>query len=476
VALETWHALREVLAQASYDEQSVRELVRVDGIDPVRGLAVLRLRPSSEGTLGRLVRLFLAVDVLDVADAAAAVVPLGLEELESVGLVERTSGGVRALVRLDPVEGAIVASDPEMSGRRFARDHVILPGPASRTLAALTVRADVSRALDLCCGSGVQALLAARHAGHAVGTDLNPRALRLAELSASLSGIENVEWRLGNLFEPVQEEQFDLIVSNPPFVISPANDLAFRDGGGQGDELSRDVVRGVAGRLSEGGFGHVLCSWAQRGAEHAPDAPLEWLEGAKCDVLVLKLSDESPATHAIRWTSLTAASVAEAAAQAEAWVEYYEELGIATIVTGVVVLRRRGRGLNWTAAEELGAIRSGAGEHVARIFAGHDALAGLAEDRALLDLPLSIPSDVRVVERWSADGTLERARLTSETGMQLPARIVPPGAVAAVRALDDGRTLADAGARSGASSRELQAALPSIRDLVRRGYLEAKDR
>jgi methylase of polypeptide subunit release factors len=470
VTSEIGKALGDVLAQARYDEERVHELVRVDGLDFGRGLAALRLRPSASERLGLLVRLFLAADELASPAAAAAVAPLRLEELAAAGLVEFSDGGVRALVRLDPVEGLVVASDPQLPRRRLSPDHVIAPGPASRALAAVTIRARAGGALDLCCGSGVQALLAARHVRSVVATDLNPRALQLAALSAALSGIENVDWRPGDLFEPVRDERFELIVSNPPFVISPARDLTFRDGGHRGDELSRLVVAGIAARLTDGGFGHALCSWVRSDGEHWSETPRRWLEDCGCDAVILHLDSEGPVTHAVRWTSVDAPTPVEAIDQASVWVDHYRELGIERIATGVVVLRRR-PGHNWVHTEELVSARPGSGDHLARIFTGHDALEHIAGDGELLSLPLSLGPEVSLVERRAAGGRPERARLTAHGGMQLPARVTPPTAAVALLELNGIRTLAAAGARAGVAPGELEAALPSIRNLVERGYL-----
>lgn len=475
VTFEIGKALGEVLAQAGYDEESVYELVREDGLDFGRGVAALRLRPSANERLGRLLRLFLAGEELEASAVAAAVAPLTLEELMTAGLVERSDGGIRALVRLDAVEGLIVASDHHLPGRRLSHDHVIAPGPGSRTLAAFTIRTCVGTALDLCCGSGVQALLAARQAGKVVATDLNARALELAALSAALSGVENVEWKPGDLFEPVRDERFDLIVSNPPFVISPARDFTFRDGGRRGDEFSHLVVAGIASRLTDMGLGHALCSWIRSDGEHWSETPRSWLEGCGCDVVILHLDSEGPVTHAVRWTSADAPTPAEAIEQAAAWVDYYRELGIERIATGVVVLRRRA-GRNWVHTEELVSARSGSGDHLARIFAGHDALEHVVADGELLSHRLSLAPEVRLVERRAAGGRLERARLSADVGMQLPARVTPLTAAPALHELNGIRTLAEAGARAGVAPGELEAALPCFRNLVERGYLVCSDR
>jgi methylase of polypeptide subunit release factors len=67
--------------------------------------------------------------------------------------------------------------------------------------------------MDLGTGGGIQAMLAARHAHRVVGTDINPRALAFARLAMQINGIHNVDLRQGNMFDPVREERFDLIVS-----------------------------------------------------------------------------------------------------------------------------------------------------------------------------------------------------------------------------------------------------------------------
>ena len=114
----------------------------------------------------------------------------------------------------------------------------------------------MARALDLGTGCGAQALLASQHAEEVVATDVNGRAVEIARLNARLTGIE-LDLREGSWFEPVGDELFDLIVSNPPFVISPDSAFVFRDAGLVGDAVSRNVVRGAAGRLRVGGHATI---------------------------------------------------------------------------------------------------------------------------------------------------------------------------------------------------------------------------
>lgn len=111
------------------------------------------------------------------------------------------------------------------------RDHVLGIGGASVSLARAVVRNPVERALDLGTGCGIQALHLDAHCADIVATDTNERALTLAAATARLNGM-SWDLRCGSLFEPVDGERFDLIVSNPPFVVGAgARDYIYRDSG-----------------------------------------------------------------------------------------------------------------------------------------------------------------------------------------------------------------------------------------------------
>lgn len=342
-------------------------------------------------------------------------------------------------------------------------------------LAALTVRRPVEAALDLGTGSGLQAFLAARHSEHVVGLDLNPRALRLARLNAALNGVVNVEWRRGNLFEPVRDERFGLIAANPPFVVSPVHELTYRDGGLGSDTLSREAVTGAARHLHEGGFASILCSWVTEPGSEGVETPRRWLEGAGCDVWVLELSTDGPVTYAVRWNSLPGRRPAAVATASEPWLADYRSHGIEAISTGAIVIRKRS-GKNWARFDELALAPRGDTEaHLERVFAAQDLLHALGDERKLLKLALAPAPGTLLIERRLPGGELERARLTVEQGVPLAGRV--PVSVAPVLATLDGRRpLADivetAARAAGVSAEALSAeCLPALRELVARGLL-----
>jgi methylase of polypeptide subunit release factors len=339
-------------------------------------------------------------------------------------------------------------------------DHVVAPAGGTRMLAALPSRRRVSRALDLCCGSGAQALVLARFADQVVAVDVNPRSLRLAEAGLALNGVENVELRRGDLFRPVAGERFELVVANPPYVLSPAVRLDFRDSGHGRDELSRTVVQGAAAHLAPGGFAYLLCSWIVAADEHWAEAPKRWLDGLDCSAIVLRVDQQDVVTYAVQWNAAFAESSEQARSDAAEWVEHYRSERIEEIATGAIVLHA-GDPPRWIHVDELIDVRGEAGAHVDRIVSGNELLARGAE---LVELPLVLADGVRVVRRVAAGGSVERTRLTVDEGLVLPGRL-PAELAEMLLGLDGTQTLEELGRWPAGDPH-----LPTLRDVVARGH------
>lgn len=134
-------------------------------------------------------------------------------------------------------------------------DFVLGLGGAGRTLVSLTPRDRVAVSADIGTGCGIQALLLARHSDQVIATDISDRALFLAGLSARLNGVTNIEFRAGSMLEPLTEP-VDLLVSNPPFVITPrttVTNFEYRDGGMSGDRLVRFLFSSIPDFLRANG-------------------------------------------------------------------------------------------------------------------------------------------------------------------------------------------------------------------------------
>jgi release factor glutamine methyltransferase len=116
------------------------------------------------------------------------------------------------------------------------------------------------RVLDLGTGAGFVAVLAARRAKRVVATDVVPECLALAARNAAVNGVaERVETRLGDCYEPVGGESFDLIVSGPPQLPTPPGRdrddwMARADNGGpDGWAVLGRVIAGAGTHLEPGG-------------------------------------------------------------------------------------------------------------------------------------------------------------------------------------------------------------------------------
>ncbi|HAN25069.1 MAG TPA: SAM-dependent methyltransferase, partial [Microbacterium ginsengisoli] len=132
-------------------------------------------------------------------------------------------------------------------------------------------------------------------------------ALRFAALNAALAGDAAVELREGSLFEPVAGEQFDRVVSNPPFVITPrvagVPAYEYRDAGFAGDDLVAAVVRGVGEVLTPGGVAQLLGNWEYRDGEDGLERVQAWVAASPVplDAWIVEREQLDPLAYAQLW-------------------------------------------------------------------------------------------------------------------------------------------------------------------------------
>ena len=239
-----------------------------------------------------------------------------------------------------------VASDltPGLDGlpNRVAPDHVLGVSSAATSLAQLTLRDPVDRALDLGTGCGVQALHLAAHAADVVATDVNPRALWLTGFNAELNGqADRIEVREGSFFEPVAGERFDLVATNPPFVISPGTGerLVYRDSGLPGDRVVEHIVRGVPEVLTEDGTAQVLANWVINRDQPWDERLAGWVEA--CDAWVVQREVVDLPTYVELW--LKDAGVhggPDYHERYDTWLSWFDEQGAEAVGFGWINLRR----------------------------------------------------------------------------------------------------------------------------------------
>jgi methylase of polypeptide subunit release factors len=359
--------------------------------------------------------------------------PLPLEGLIAEGLLARDGDRVSAPVRLAAFGDLLLASD-RWTGEdpHFARDFVIGAHDAAISAANLSVRLPVANALDLGTGTGVQALLASRHAEHVVATDLNGRALAFGVFNAALNGARNVSFLEASWFEPIRPESgFGLIVCNPPFAISPERSYLFRDGGLEADGTSRLVIEGAGRHLAPGGHAHIVCDWVG-----SPERVFAWTSAIGCDTLLIRFCSRDPYEYACTWNDgLRSEDLSEYDDAIRRWTGEFERLGVERIESGIVVLRRpvSGRPPWRHVLDSKRTVARQASDELLRIFAAQDLLQEIGGDGAEL-----LERAYRLVEGHSIEQmlTFERGAYVSRPAVVRIPRGSGLQAEVAVGALD----------------------------------------
>ena len=521
--------LRADLAQSGWGVESVEAL-----LGPVAAAALQReLRAPAL----RVVRRALAAGAGDVAGYKVAVLtalfmlgePVGAAALETalprtgvagaldIGLVVPTQSAsgeqlYAPAVDLRPHEaedahGSVrwwVASDlgELVTGQALAPDHVLGIGRAGLTLAALTPRKPVETALDLGVGCGIQTLYLLRHVRQVVATDISTRALEFTAFNVALAGVDSarVQLRQGNLLEPVAGQRFDLIVSNPPFVITPPSVrqaglplMEYRDAGGP---ILPALVRGLEDHLNPDGVAVMLGNWEHREGTSWRTSVNQWI-GKSLDAWIIQREVQDPVEYAAMWLRDGGLTPERSGAAFEnalaAWQEDFDSRQVSGVGMGYLVFHAPvaagalsglgGTALEgqtapeepasdaaapgavvepWRVLEEVTTSGQGAlGEHVAQVIAAHEALrglddaqvaalklrtaSGLSKEEALTPTPVPTAPVIRQAEgfgRVIAVGMPEVALLSaSDEGLLTVAQIA--AAVASLTSEDQAAVLAD---------------------------------
>ena len=474
-------AVAALLGEAA--DAALRREIRLPALRAVRAALAAGSAPSPVAVLTAL---FMLGEPVPATALDAALPRTAAAGAAAIGLVGEPDGAgyVRARVDLRPHEavddaGEVrwwVASDlgELVTGRALAPDHVLGVGGAGLTLAGLTPRTPVRAALDLGCGCGIQTLYLLRHAEYVVATDISARALAFTAFNAALAGVSvagapdagtesvagsesgsdsgagRLELLRGSLLEPVAGRRFDLIVSNPPFVITPPAVreaglplMEYRDAGGP--VLPR-LVAGLGEHLEPGASAVMLGNWEHRGAGSWRDAVAAWLpEGL--DAWIVEREVQDPVEYAAMWLrdgGLTPDRDAEAFdAALEAWIDDFEVRDVRGVGFGYLIVHRPRRPREpWRLLEEVTTSGQGVlGPHVAEVLEARERLAGL-DDEAVADLHPLLAPDV-TEERHLIPGAGEPTVILLRQGGGLGRTLRASTGVAALAGVADGELSVD---------------------------------
>lgn len=507
-------AVAALLGEAA--DAALRREIRLPALRAVRAALAEGSDSAPSWPVAVLTALFMLGEPVPTGALDAALPRTGVSGARRIGLVGEPdeTGCVSARVDLRPHEavddaGEVrwwVASDLGglVTGRPLAPDHVLGIGGAGLTLAGLTPRTPVRTALDLGCGCGIQTLYLLRHAQHVVATDISARALAFTAFNTALAGITadvdaatvdaataadapvdldtagasgsavgtaRLELRLGSLLEPVAGGRFDLIVSNPPFVLTPPTVreaglplMEYRDAGGP---VLPALVAGLGDHLEPGGSAIMLGNWEHRhaspGRGDAPDSASDlagdsttdpgaavsswrnavaaWIpEGL--DAWVIEREVQDPVEYATMWLRDGGLTPERDAAGFEAalgaWVGDFEARGVEGIGFGYLIVHRPQRPREpWHLLEEVSTTGQGVlGPHIADVLAVRERLAGLDDDAVAALHPILAPDVTE--ERHFISGAAEPTVILLRQGGGLGRTIRASTAVAALAGVADG--------------------------------------
>jgi methylase of polypeptide subunit release factors len=423
----------------AWDPASLREQLRKGGFHrealDALGLPANWLRPGSGGAallghapegspVNTLLRLFTLGDSLS-GDEALRTLGDAIHGLLEIGFLEAGGGVVRSLYQIQPVADGWVASDFPKRHEDDIPDFVMGIGLSSMLLASLAPPV-TGRVLELACGIGWLAGNLAKTGLPVVATDINPRALALARFSAKLCGVRGIDFRHGDGFSAVAGEEFDLIVSNPPYVQSPGGQMVYKESQ-PGDSICARLLRDVPGHLAPGGIAMILINWTHATDEDWTSAPLSWVAADGTRRWLFQTECSSPADYAWKWISVDPRFQGEQAAKEEIrrWLTFYQQSGVKRISGGFMVIQKCQPGGEWTRTDSraLDKIDAIAGIEVRRILENQTWLVG---DHDLLETRFEVPDGVRAEARMNLgpDGwNRETIRLTS------PARLSYDGQI-----------------------------------------------
>jgi methylase of polypeptide subunit release factors len=289
-------------------------------------------RDERNAALAAVVRLWLLAEPQAEETLDAALPGIGANGLLELGLVKPVPGTGLLTAKADlrpygwePSEDGSggaelwVASDLAAHQQEgvLRHDHVLGIGQASTTLVQTTVRRHTERALDLGTGCGIQTFHLLHHCEHVTATDISERALAFTRFNILLNAgalsvdparlEDRVSLRLGSLLDPVAGEEFGLVVSNPPFVITPrsagedaSDQFTYRDGGLPGDEIVATLVAALPGVLAPGGTAQMLGNWEVPAGADWQERPRAWVRPGT-DSWFIQREQVGPEQYAETW-------------------------------------------------------------------------------------------------------------------------------------------------------------------------------
>ncbi len=313
---EEFALARTALARANYTEAAICERAGAPTITHARSPARQLKAIEQHDGLDVCMRIFLDGAYVLTATAIEFLTSQVLETLIALDLVRmnpRNAAECASPVMLYPTRGVYIASDretnPDMTPFELPGDTVFPAiGKLTQRFLSLLPDAPAEDFLELCGGTGAAAIVAAsRNAKRASTYDITARSTHFAEFNRLLNGLQNVTAACGNLYDPASDATFDYIAAHPPYVPSSGEGLIFKEGGDDGEAVTRAIVEGLPRYLRPGGQFHCLCAGTDREEGRYEERIRRWLgeAGDEFDIVLAGEGELNPRSVK-QWDELVA--------------------------------------------------------------------------------------------------------------------------------------------------------------------------
>ena len=300
-----------------------------------------------------LVRLFLSDDSLPAEPVAAHFTGEEIAALLAADLVrvDSTGGGAAwlATARLTPVRSGdrewwIAADSGFGSHEAGPPSDLVFNGHNPLTRQFLLLMPSVGgRVLDLCSGTGIDAMACDPATSTVIAVDVAPRATHFAAFNVWLNGADHVKPLQGDLYAPAEGRQFDWVIAHPPYVPTLRDVAVYRDGGEMGDAVLQRIVEGLPAHLGVGGSFFILAIGLDGTEGRYEDRVRSWMGAAGREFdLVFGIVDFKPVEQYARF--LVDRAHGGQPGDLDRWTEIFSSHGVKASVYGALVGRRTAPG------------------------------------------------------------------------------------------------------------------------------------
>jgi methylase of polypeptide subunit release factors len=250
--------------------------------------------------------------------------------------------------------------------------------------------------------------------------------------------VDNIETLEGSFFEPVRRRNFDLIVANLPYVISPENKYIYRDSGKARDAGLFNLLREIPTYLNESGFAHILANWILANGQPYWQPVVLALNGLPVDTLLIHNATKIPAEYVEMWIDVPRTDPAAYEEKKKDWLAWYQAQQIELIAMGAVNLRRRTTGRNWSCGATVkSSLSAPAGQQIFELFQAQDDLSARESAPALEGARLVCRQPIQTTQLST------RRVLVQTSGMELSGE-VSSNTIDVIHYMDGRNTLLEA--------------------------------